>query len=816
MLMPTTNMASNNMYRVGDFVYFEASASAPYQIRKIEELNKTSIGAVEAKVVCFYRRRDLPANLTNLADKHQKDDLLSAGEELSSEQLRQIKHREVFISRHLETLPATHIRGKCAVALHSEADSCLPYLESLDSFFFRLVYNPIQKTLQADKGTIRVGDDYQVAVPLKTIVEDPSVSTERQREQEMWSPTGYPSGLDLDSYLVLARSLATLARAYHPPSALRQPSLLMSAAAASRDTTQQQALDVLHSANYDITRALQLLVPEGQPLLKLDEMEEWSTSEGNLFEEALEKYGKCFYDIHSDFLPWKSPKNLVAFYYMWKTTDHCVQQKRMKAAEAEQTLQQVYIPNYNKPNPAVLFPPKGMSTAEQAPSTCESCSSPTSHQWYALSCAANILKICSTCWAYWKRYGDLKCLALSEKLRQVANVTSGYKGSPKRHDQSADQKGNLTNHIPTKSYTNSTLLPTIPSAATAVTAETLTSTHMSPNHQLRPITDRSHSMSNGSQAFDTASAQLKSRISGSFFFQSSAALRIARRLFLDKKVKPKRQARQPFTKSKLAVQVLQSEAEPLLRGLSATEAKRLSNFCRRRSVHTLAISQSPLSTPLKAAALRLQVILDGISLSCKTKKVRAISNEGPAVILSTNNDFCVATAEDKSHSSRSGAGYRVSVAKQKLAITASLKRSRPESVNNLDDSDPTPHKRNNDSVDVDALNVTGSASPASPAPKRRTGADAGGLGPGTLMFLAADTFKRCRRKLITSSTLRRLCRKPLEGDALRLEEQNKLDLEKLSSETEVKKSEKTSSMIEISKGDASEKSPIDGANHVLA
>ena len=54
---------SANMYRVGDYVYFENSSSASYAIRRIEELNKTSTGAVEARVICFYRRQELTASL---------------------------------------------------------------------------------------------------------------------------------------------------------------------------------------------------------------------------------------------------------------------------------------------------------------------------------------------------------------------------------------------------------------------------------------------------------------------------------------------------------------------------------------------------------------------------------------------------------------------------------------------------------------------------------------------------------------------------------------------------------------------------------
>ncbi|CAH8443264.1 unnamed protein product [Heterobilharzia americana] len=67
-------MASNNMYRVGDFVYFESSATAPYQIRRIDELNKTPTGAVEAKVACYYRRRDVSNALINQAEKYYGSD----------------------------------------------------------------------------------------------------------------------------------------------------------------------------------------------------------------------------------------------------------------------------------------------------------------------------------------------------------------------------------------------------------------------------------------------------------------------------------------------------------------------------------------------------------------------------------------------------------------------------------------------------------------------------------------------------------------------------------------------------------------------
>ncbi|XP_022817982.1 metastasis-associated protein MTA3 [Spodoptera litura] len=451
-----------NMYRVGDCVYFETSSTSPYQIRRIEELNKTPSGNVEAKVMCFYRRRDLPNPLIQLADKHQMaqsedspiamklkkiclktpvgeeqaaqavlDPALAAMEEESSElpgtdglapkQRHQAKHRELFLSRHVETLPATHIRGKCTVTLLNETESLLSYLNKDDAFFYCLVFDPSQKTLLADKGEIRVGSRYQTEVTnlLKDGEED--VRNSEELETLVWTPEHGLTDRQIDQFLVVSRSVGTFARALDCSSSVKQPSLHMSAAAASRDITLFHAMDTLHKSGYSIESALSSLVPASGPVLCRDEMEEWSASEANLFEEALDKYGKDFADIRQDFLPWKTLKNLVEYYYMWKTTDRYVQQKRVKAVEAESKLKQVYIPNYNKPNPALIT---SNSSSGKAPAVlnggtngtatvtaaqlCASCQVTNSNQWYTWGPQHLQYRLCGTCWQYWKKYGGLK------------------------------------------------------------------------------------------------------------------------------------------------------------------------------------------------------------------------------------------------------------------------------------------------------------------------------------------------------------------------------------------------------------------------
>ncbi|XP_059388263.1 metastasis-associated protein MTA3-like isoform X2 [Carassius carassius] len=413
-----------------DYVFFENSSSNPYLIRRIEELNKTASGNVEAKVVCFYRRRDISQSLIQLADKHAKDleeDKESPSEpDLSEKQKHQLRHRELFLSRQYESLPATHIRGKCSVALLNETEAVLSYLEKEDTFFYSLVYDPTQKTLLADKGEIRVGPRFQADVPEMLQEGEPDDRDQSKLEMKMWDPECPLTSKQIDQFLVVARAVGTFARALDCSSSVRQPSLHMSAAAASRDITLFHAMDTLHRHGYDLSSALSVLVPQGGPVLCRDEMEEWSSSEANLFEEALEKYGKDFNDIRQDFLPWKSLTSIIEYYYMWKTTDRYVQQKRLKAAEAESKLKQVYIPTYNKPNPNQISVSNGkMATVNGAAGTgsfhtagggraCESCFAVQSAQWYSWGPPNMQCRLCVSCWMYWKKYGGLKMPSRAE------------------------------------------------------------------------------------------------------------------------------------------------------------------------------------------------------------------------------------------------------------------------------------------------------------------------------------------------------------------------------------------------------------------
>lgn len=91
----------------------------------------------------------------------------------------------------------------------------------------------------ADKGEIRVGSGYQTDV-LPLLHGDGYTGREANTaeiETLLWTPEHSISDRKIDQYLVVSRSVGTFARALDCSSSVKQPSLHMSAAAASRDIT---------------------------------------------------------------------------------------------------------------------------------------------------------------------------------------------------------------------------------------------------------------------------------------------------------------------------------------------------------------------------------------------------------------------------------------------------------------------------------------------------------------------------------------------------------------------------------------------------
>lgn len=64
-------------------------------------------------------------------------------DELNSKQKNQLNQRELFLSKQVEILPATNIRGKCTVTLLNETESFSSYIDKEVFSFFHIVNSKV-------------------------------------------------------------------------------------------------------------------------------------------------------------------------------------------------------------------------------------------------------------------------------------------------------------------------------------------------------------------------------------------------------------------------------------------------------------------------------------------------------------------------------------------------------------------------------------------------------------------------------------------------------------------------------------------------
>ncbi|NWY22892.1 MTA2 protein, partial [Aphelocoma coerulescens] len=339
---------------------------------------------------------------------------------MTEQQRHQLKHRELFLSRQFESLPATHIRGKCSVTLLNETDILGQYLEKEDCFFYSLVFDPVQKTLLADQGEIRVGCKYQAEIPERLAEGESDNRNQQKMEMKVWDPDNPLTDRQIDQFLVVARAVGTFARALDCSSSIRQPSLHMSAAAASRDITLFHTMDTLQRNGYNLGGLWDPQTcpkPAPNPLFEPSQCSQCPQysplppvpRHGHAAEEWLQPGGLWDPQTPSNLpqTPCLSPPS----------ASQCPQYaplppKRLKAAEADSKLKQVYIPTYTKPNPnqiiSVGSKPGVNGAGFQKGLSCESCHTSQSPQWYAWGPPNMQCRLCASCWIYWKKYGGLK------------------------------------------------------------------------------------------------------------------------------------------------------------------------------------------------------------------------------------------------------------------------------------------------------------------------------------------------------------------------------------------------------------------------
>merc|ERR1719220_3084382 len=368
----------------------------------------------------------------------------------------QLQHREVYMFRSngSDTLPVSQIRGKCDVTLLSSTDRFSDdYLKTEGSHFYTLVYDQNQKTVVTDRGDIRVGPTFQAEIPetltelqrqnkldsrkpelLETLVFDGAQlakeesSVERKKEaadkdsefttkaskneklEDQAQAEGEltPLEQDLERLITVAKSVGLFSRALDATSSTVQPILQVAACMASRDSTLQWAMDCMHNSGYDLAEAVRKVVTVDGPILVRDQLEAWSPSEAQLFEDGVDRYGKDFNKIRSECLPWKTYASIIEFYYMWKASDRYLSYKRTKQLEQEKKLKKFLLDESHTEirNSQAVIPDNVANSSRP----CEGCCTVTSDTWYSWgpTCRDVVCRLCSDCWAYWKKYGGLK------------------------------------------------------------------------------------------------------------------------------------------------------------------------------------------------------------------------------------------------------------------------------------------------------------------------------------------------------------------------------------------------------------------------
>ena len=61
-------------------------------------------------------------------------------------------------------------------------------------------------------------------------------------------------------------------------------------------------MDTLHEHGYVIGKAALSMITTSGPVICKDEGEDWSAAEANLFEEAIDKFGKDFNEIRKEYV----------------------------------------------------------------------------------------------------------------------------------------------------------------------------------------------------------------------------------------------------------------------------------------------------------------------------------------------------------------------------------------------------------------------------------------------------------------------------------------------------------------------------------
>lgn len=206
-------------------------------------------------------------------------------------------------------------RGKCRVVHFQDILDARNFKPFADTFFYILTYNPDARRLANTQGEIRVGASHQAKLPVCQSDMPPDLMPEKCELLETctWRVDHQLDDEEMVQYLASARSITSFA------GFCNRGSMEDLFDAAQSDSTTIYAMQALHEADYDVSRALQHLAAEPVPAAGLVD-KKWTDEEQKKFVKGLRLYGKNFFRIRKELLSHRETADLIEFYYLWKKT----------------------------------------------------------------------------------------------------------------------------------------------------------------------------------------------------------------------------------------------------------------------------------------------------------------------------------------------------------------------------------------------------------------------------------------------------------------------------------------------------------------
>ncbi|PIK58880.1 putative arginine-glutamic acid dipeptide repeats protein isoform X1 [Apostichopus japonicus] len=477
------DVGDEEAYEIGDTVYVENSRpDQPFYISTIIEYKVSKKDNVQVVVRFFIdnqRCLTLSINLWYKTGIHRMSPI--------------IKNRELFSSDMYETYPISHLRGQCSVYHYGDIQAAKDFTAEPDTFFFILGYNPETRRLASTQGEIRVGPSHQAALPALRPLPEPSGEVITDYEELVWKPK--TNDIDLNMYLQAARyrnphnldestfckeflgfcsiSLFVFSNLFLPflqeyGSFCRDVRWRLSdegCEMASKDDTTINALEALHENNYSYSKALQALVKNPVPKT-IDR--KWNHDEIKMFVRGLRQFGKNFFRIKTEYLPFKETGELIEFYYYWKKTPEAAS-SRGHRRHRRHGLKKIKT----EPKPAtppcsdsmdVILQAEGDIDSDDSDKgmsgyACRHCFTTSSRDWHH---GGRRGLLCTECRGYFKKYGDLPPIQspkdplpyLFKPVKEEEVLVIKQKLRKRRQDFSGSRRGRCTSEPSSPLLTN--------------------------------------------------------------------------------------------------------------------------------------------------------------------------------------------------------------------------------------------------------------------------------------------------------------------------------------------------------------------------